>query len=103
MSGGSSTIWKVAITQHRTMPRARPIKTPEAPMMKPSTRKMRRMRPGPAPMALSRPMSRVFSTDRRIKVEAMPSEATKVIKVRMMNITAFSSFSAANRVWFICA
>ena len=38
-----------------------------------------------------------------MSVDAIPREATNVIKVRMMNITAFSSLSAANKVWFICA
>ena len=66
-------------------------------MVAPVTRKIRSTAPRVAPMVRSIAMSRPLSFTSMVMPEMMFSAATRMIRVRMRNITVRSTFSASKK------
>ena len=69
------------------MPRPKPASVPTTPMLAPDSMKMRRIMPREAPIVRRIAMSRPLSFTIMIMPEMMLKAATRMISVRIRNIT----------------
>ncbi len=81
-------------------PSPTPIATPITPTMNPCNRNTPRIWLNVAPSAFNTPISRVFCTVTVINVLMIPNAATTMMKMRMKNITDFSTWIAASSCRF---
>ena len=86
------------MNEQEASPSNRPIAVPMAPMVRPSTTKIFITLASRAPIDLRMEISLVFSSTSMISVLRMLKHATRTMKVRMMAIASFSSFSAEKRL-----
>ena len=85
-----------------TSPSPNPMRVPRAPMTIPFKTNIFCTLRSVAPMAFKMAISLVFPITIIMRLLAMLKAATRMMRVKMMNMTRLSSFSALNRLRFIC-
>ncbi len=86
----------------KATPRVRPSRVPKTPMEAPLRRKTRRIMARVAPMVRRIAMSRPLSFTSMIWPEMMLKAATRMISVRIRNMTLRSTWSALKKLAFDC-
>ena len=83
-------------------PARQPNAVPHTPMINPCMLKIFMMLARVAPIDFKIAMSLALSMTTMNSVLMMLNAATRIIRIRMMNMVIFSSLSAENRFLFIC-
>ena len=87
-----------SMLRHTSSPTTKPVIAPTTPIAAPVIRNTRMIAPWVAPMVRRMPMSRPLSFTSMIRLEAMLNAATRMISVRIRNITLRSTWSALKNV-----